>query len=80
MVRQIKAYQAEDGSIFADKQEAARHDAKTRLKKLFTNEAFVNEVLNNHSEIFDVLAPLNIGIETAPEYRNEKVENNALAC
>lgn len=62
MVKSIKAFQAEDGTIFADVEAAARHDAKTQLKKLFSNEAFVNEVLQHHSKIFDLLAPLNIGV------------------
>lgn len=56
MVKQIHAWQAEDGSVHATEQQAATHDARCQIKSLgIFNEATLNAVLENAAVLHTAL-------------------------
>lgn len=57
MVTQVKAFAAEDGTVFATVQAAAEHDAREQLKKLgIFNEASLTAVITHAKAIYNALA------------------------
>ena len=59
MVTQIKAYQAEDGKVFASQDEALRHDAYNQLMALgIFNHATTVAVLDNMDAVLRALGPV----------------------
>lgn len=56
VVKEITAYQADDGTVHPTAFAAALHDGKSRLKKLgIFNEATINSVIEHRTEIYAAL-------------------------
>jgi len=59
MVKEITAYEASDGTVFASALDAAKHDAVLQLKQLeIFNYASALAVVENSGKIIAALAPL----------------------
>lgn len=59
MVKEVPAFQAEDGSIHATRQEAVMADATAALKKLdIFNHGTILAVLGNAEALVDILRPV----------------------
>lgn len=56
MVKEITAFQADDGSVHATAWQAAQHDARTKIKSLgIFNEATMNAVLQHAIPLHEAL-------------------------
>lgn len=59
MVKEIKAYEASDGKLFASRHGAAKHDAVLALAKLNVfNHGSALAVVENAGAVVDALQPL----------------------
>jgi hypothetical protein len=59
MVREVTAFQADDGTVFSNEQEALKHDALTKLKRFdIFNHASALAIANNARQLTEILAPL----------------------
>ena len=67
MVRQITAFEAEDGTVHGTEFAAAQHDARKALSKLgIFNEGSVNAIIERRHEIHIVLDSLCATEEVKP--------------
>jgi hypothetical protein len=58
MVKEVKAFAANDGKLFNEKWEAVYYDADLALKEIFDKEEMRNIILQNRGHIFEALEPL----------------------
>lgn len=59
MVREVTAFQADDGTVFSNEQEALEHDALTKLKRFdIFNHASALAIVKNARQLTEILAPL----------------------
>lgn len=59
MVKQITAWEAEDGKVFGTQSEAAEHDVRVKLKALnIFNEGSINAIMANAASLRRILSTL----------------------